>query len=235
VRLTPSGRITADAKTFLASLEDESVGLIITDPPWKLAGGGKFLLAASYDLMTISEIATVLADGLRVLKPGGHFYTFAPCGIEFFDVVDEFRAKGWRPVRGPLAWDKSVHRGLGAYRNGFEPVLVFSKGASRGFPGPPCKHSSLLRGKGVNVRTAKSIETYRTFIEMSSEPGELIVDPFCGSNPLEAACRFFPDRRWAASDILTPEQVAQDVEGRQLPDKRGLWNPAGQRGLEVGV
>jgi DNA modification methylase len=228
-------RRTQDAKTFLASLEDESVGLIITDPPWKLAGGGKFLLAASYPLLSVADVAEILADGLRVLKPGGHLYTYAPCGVEFWEVGDEFRAKGWRPARGPLASDKSIHRGLGAYRNGFDPVLVWSKGASRGFPGPPCKHSSLLRGKSVNVRTAKSIENYRTFIEMSSEPGELIVDPFCGSNPLESACRFFPDRRWEAADILTPEQVSEDVARRQLPDKRGLWNPVGQRGLEVGA
>lgn len=72
---------------------------------------------------------------------------------------------------------------FGSYRNAWEPVFVFSNGRSRGF----AKHqtyASVLRARSIGRRTAKPYELYDVFIEMSSRPGELVVDPFCGINPL---------------------------------------------------
>ena len=57
-----------------------SVGLIVTDPPWDLYGGGIFDACASYDRLSVEAISLLLADARRVLVPGGHLYVFATAG-----------------------------------------------------------------------------------------------------------------------------------------------------------
>lgn len=210
-----------DARELLARLPRKSVGLIVTDPPWDLYGGGIFDACASYDRLSVEAISLLLADARRVLVPGGHLYVFATAGREIVRVVAEFEKYGWKFLR-MLAWDKCVHSGMGAYRNAWEPVLIFSNGKpSRRFT----KHqtySSVLRARSIGKRTAKPWELYEVFIEMSSRPGELVVDPFCGTNPLAiAASRVQPPRRWLAGDVLTPEQIQHQLENRTR--KTGDW------------
>lgn len=224
------GRVTMDARSLLEALPDAAVGCIITDPPWDLPNSnGKFKECATYPLLSVREVADILSEGRRVLVPGGHLYCFASSSTTLPMVLETFGAKGWRFLRA-LAWDKGVHRGLGAYRNAWEPVLVFSNGASRGFQ-DRCKYPSLLKARSVGVRTAKPIELYRIFAAMSSRPGELVLDPFCGSNPLEAAVRHLEDRRWLAGDVMSPDDVDVQISGRQLVRKRGLRVIPGQSGL----
>lgn len=216
----PAGRIVADARETLARIPDGDAGLIITDPPWDLYGGGIFDACASYDRLSVETIAAILADGRRALVPGGHLYVFATAGPEIVRVATAFEAHGWKFIR-LLAWDKCVHSGMGAYRNAWEPVFVFSNGRSRGF----AKHqtyASVLRARSIGRRTAKPYELYEVFIEMSSRPGELVVDPFCGTNPLQiAATRVQPARRWLAGDVLTPEQIQFQLQNRTR--KTGEW------------
>ena len=214
---TPTGRIVADARETLALIPTGSAGLIITDPPWDIHGGGVFDNCCSYDRLTIPAIAEILRDAQRALTPGGHLYCFATAGPELIEIVTAMKATGWRLLRF-LAWDKATNQGMGAYRNSWEPVLVFSNGKSRGF----AKHqtyASLLRARSIGRRTAKPFELYEVFIEMSSLPGELVVDPFCGTNPLERAItRVQPTRQWLAGDVMTPEQIEYQITHRA---KRG--------------
>jgi DNA modification methylase len=218
--VTLTGRQTLDARSLLAQIPDAEAGLIITDPPWDIHGGGIFDACASYDRLTVTAIAAILSDARRALVPGGHLYIFATAGQEIVEIVTAMRAHGWTFLR-LLAWDKCSHTGMGAYRNAWEPILVFSNGKSRGYT----KHqtySSVLRARSIGKRTAKPYELYEVFIEMSSRPGELVVDPFCGTNPLERAItRIQPPRRWLASDVLTPAQVAYQLKHRTR--KGGNW------------
>lgn len=211
--MTPTGRLTTDARTLLAQIPDGEAGLIVTDPPWDIHGGGIFDACASYDRLTINSIADILADARRALAPGAHLYVFATAGQEIVDIVTAFKARGWKFLR-LLAWDKATNSGMGAYRNAWEPVLVFSNGKSRGYARHQA-YSSVLRARSIGRRTAKPYELYEVFIEMSSRPGELIVDPFCGTNPLERAItRIQPPRRWLAGDVLTPEEVEHQLRHR---------------------
>jgi DNA modification methylase len=211
----PTGRIVSDARQTLAMLPDRSIGLIITDPPWKIHAGARFLACASYPLLTVAEAANVLADARRVLVRGGHLYCFATTGAEILEVMQTFQSHGWKLLR-VLAWDKGSFGGMmGAYRNAWEAVLIFSNGASRGFE----RHlhfSSLLRARAIARRTAKPSELYEVFMEMSSRPGELVLDPFCGTNPLQrAAERLQPARRWLAGDLLSPEAIAEQLQRKR--------------------
>ncbi len=208
------GRIVADARETLARIPDGEAGLIITDPPWDIHGGGIFDACASYDRLSIESIAAILADGRRALKRGAHLYVFATAGPEIVRVVTAFERFGWKFLR-LLAWDKCVHSGMGAYRNAWEPVLIFANGAPKRRFSKHQTYASILRARSIGKRTAKPYELYEVFIEMSSQPGELVVDPFCGTNPLPTAiARVQPPRRWLAGDVLSPEQVAFQLKNR---------------------
>jgi site-specific DNA-methyltransferase (adenine-specific) len=186
---------------------------MITDPPWRISGGGKFGECADYPLLTVDEVAEQVRPARRALIPGGHMYCFAPAGDALPEILDAFRADGWRFVR-QLAWDRDWKWGLGAYRNAWEPILVFANGPARGFNMQPSV-PSLLRARSAGVRTAKPWQLYKTFILKSTTPGELVVDPFCGTNPLAvAARRLSPARRWLAADVLSPDEIQRDMERR---------------------
>lgn len=61
-----------DCKEVLKLLPDNSVDSIVTDPPYELGFMGK-----SWDSTGISNDATMWAECLRVLKPGGHLLAFS--------------------------------------------------------------------------------------------------------------------------------------------------------------
>lgn len=218
--LPPTGRVVADARDLLRRIPDGAAGLIITDPPWAVHGGGLFDACASYERLNVDEVADILADARRALVRGGHAYVFATAGRHVVDIITTFEAHGWRFLRF-LAWDKYSHSGMGAWRNSWEPVLIFSNGRSRGY----AKHqayASILRARSIGKRTAKPWELYEVFMEMSSRPGELVVDPFCGTNPLEkAAMRLSPARRWLAGDVLSPDQIQMQLGHRTR--RPGEW------------
>lgn len=209
----PLGRVVANARTTLGFVPDAGAGLIITDPPWDLGGGQYFTACANYPRLPVATIVEILSDARRALVPGGHLYLFATTGPEISHVASTFQAYGWRLLR-VLAWDKGISHGLGAYRNAWEPVFIFSNGASRGF----AKHqtySSLLRARSIGKRTAKPWELYEVFMEMSSRPGELVVDPFCGTNPLAVAASRLGNRRWLAGDVLSPLEIEASLRARR--------------------
>ncbi len=220
VPVPPTGRVVADARETLRRIPDGGAGLIITDPPWDIHGGGLFDACCSYERISVEQIADILADARRALVRGGHMYVFATAGPEIVRVAAAFEKHGWRFIR-MLAWDKYSHSGMGAYRNSWEPVFIFSNGKSRGYTKRQ-SYASILRARSLGRRTAKPWELYDVFIEMSSKPGELVVDPFCGTNPLEkAATRIQPARRWLAGDVLTPEQIEMQLKNRTR--RPGEW------------
>lgn len=218
-------RVVKDAGALFAGLEDASVGMIHADPPWDLEGAGRFDACASYPRLSVEECISAMDDARRVLVPGGHLYCWAPASEAFFDVSDALKAHGWRRIR-LLSWDKGTGKGLGAYRNAFEPVFILSNGPSRGFE-KSCVYPSLLRARIESARTRKPWPLVKVFLEMSSRPGELVVDPFCGTNPLgEAVKHLDTPRRWLAGDVMTEEQIAAQLEER-------AWERAGGTGAEA--
>jgi DNA modification methylase len=205
------GRKTMPAADLLAQLNDDQAGIMITDPPWDLDGGTKFDECASYDRLDLQSIANTLQDARRVLQPGAHLYLFAPASSSFFPIIDAFKDRGWHPIR-LLSWGNGNDSGLGAYRNAFEPILILSNGPSRGYPGPPNTYPSLLKQKIPHGRTAKPWQLYRIFLKMSAKPGELAIDPYCGTNPpAQAIRRLNRQQPWIATDTLTPQEVNLDL------------------------
>lgn len=222
-------RQVCTAQELVNATPDGAWGLIATDPPWLLQGGGRFEAVADYALQPVSEILDTLGDARRCLTRGGFLYLFAPSGPEGEEVIIGMAKRGWTYQR-QLAWRKGK-TGLGAWQSAHEPVLIYTNGPSRGYE-ISGRYPSILDWPRPAGRTAKPWQAYRAFLEMSSRPGELVADPWCGTNPLEAACASLqPGRRWVASDVLTAEQVHDAVRTSDTVRKQSRRRQVATQGV----
>ena len=180
----------ADAVDWLRSIADSSVDLIITDPPYESLEKHRAIgtttrlknsKASSNQWFEIfpNDRFEELFDGLyRVLKRGRHFYLF--CDAETMFVAKPIAEKAGFKFWKPIVWDK-VAIGMGYhYRARYEFILFFEKGKRKlnnlGIP-------DILTAKRVyrGYPTEKPVEVSEILTEQSSQPSELVIDPFMGS------------------------------------------------------
>ena len=188
--------VRGDAVAVLRSLADESVDLVVTDPPYESlekhrARGTttrlKHSKASSNDWFSIfpnARFEELLAEVYRVLRRDRHFYLWCDQETMFVakPIAERVGFKFWKP----LVHDKCVI-GMGYhYRARYELVLFFEKGkrklADLGVP-------DIIAAKRIRggYPTEKPIEVARVLVSQSARPGELVVDPFAGSGVVGAA------------------------------------------------
>lgn len=195
-----------DAFAHLGRLPGQSVDAVITDPPY----GAGFSMAermrsskekyinsdSSYakplpnmagDAVMAEHWRTVmdalLAQSVRLLRPGGHFLAFIDWrGLP--SLTAAVMASGLRP-RGVVVWDKG--RGSRPYKGGFrmqsELIVWASAGTLKPWEGQPyldgvLSHTTPTRGK-LHI-TQKPLTLMEELIQVVPRGG-VIVDPFAGS------------------------------------------------------
>jgi site-specific DNA-methyltransferase (adenine-specific) len=208
---TEDGRVkiyNQDVLTFLKSLPDSSVDLIITDPAYsgmnqKLKlGKGKIIGtykdkgdgAKWFDEFhdTEENYNAFLAECHRVLKPNRHIFimfdsysllSLAPMLRETFE------------VKNILVWDKQ-HIGLGHYFRRRHEFIVF---ASKGKRHLTAKNIPdvwrIKRVTNFKYPTQKPTEVFEMMIASSAEKDFVVCDPFLGSGSsaiasLKRGCKF---------------------------------------------
>jgi site-specific DNA-methyltransferase (adenine-specific) len=202
----------ADALTWLRSLPDGCANCIITDPPWdsleehRARGTTTRLTNEWFETQTIEYIREVLLETYRVAAPASHMYVIA-------DYVSAFRLEPhklapWHFWKG-LVWDK-VSLGMGYhYRAQYEIVLLLEKGKSKrqlhNRAVPDVIRCKKLKGKGL-YPTEKPLELLELFILQSTDPGELVIDPFAGSGSTGVAALGL-GRRFQGVDV-NPKALA---------------------------
>jgi hypothetical protein len=168
-----------DCRVMLANVADNSVPLILTDPPWHDTAEPLYAWLASWSA--------------RVLIPGGSLICYTGNtrvnrDIMLFERHLTFVA--YRAIVHMLQQRMHGRRLL----VGHAPILHYSKGPMRRLPGrsplvpdtfsithdelPNAVHS--IRDKTLHA-WGKGDGGCRVFIEHLTDPGELIVDPFAGS------------------------------------------------------
>lgn len=176
--------IEADAREWLPALPDESVDLIVTDPPYHFERGTAYF-RDWFEELADHEWPAIFRDLHRVLRPDSHCYVFGDRRVQpLFDTAA--REAGFR-VHPPLVWDKcSIGLGGGAWRSQYELISFYEKGRR---PGNSRNRSDVLRYPRVmrGYPTEKPVDLLVELIVQSSRPGELLLDPFCGSGNTGAA------------------------------------------------
>ena len=185
-----------DAVAWLRTLPAASVDLVITDPPYESLEKHRAIgtttrlkhsKASSNDWFSIfpnARFPELFAELFRVLKKDTHFYLFCDPETMFVakPIAEAVGFKFWKP----LIWRKGTI-GMGYhYRALYECVLFFEKGKRK------------LNDLGIaDVIDAKRIvggypaekppEVSEVLIGQSSQPGQLVIDPFMGSGSVGVA------------------------------------------------
>ncbi len=180
----------ADAVDWLRRVPASSIDLVVTDPPYESlekhrAVGTTTRLthskSSSNDWFTVfpnARFDELFAEVHRVLKTDAHFYLF--CDQETaFVAKPRGEAAGFKFWK-PLVWDK-VKIGMGYhYRSRYELILFFEKGKRRL---NDLGVADVIREPRIHrgYPTEKPAAVNRVLVAQSSEPGEVVIDPFMGT------------------------------------------------------
>jgi len=185
--------LTGPASQLWDRLADASVDLFLTDPPCS-------------EIECYRELAELAA--VKV-KPGGLCLAYAgqwylPQVLETMGRHLEYHWTFAIRFGGP-------HRPIYPRRiqNTWQPVVAFARGKARAE-----WIVDLLESGGREKQShdhQKSLTDVEYLIEKLTDPGALVVDPFCGSGTVPAACRKL-GRRWIGCDI--DSRTARVARGR---------------------
>lgn len=199
-----------DALDGLKRLDSESVDLICTDPPYNVASKSKLTVRhgklmsteeawGAWDMFDPAEydafIGRVLDESLRVLKPGGALYMFT-AREDNGHFVREAVKRGFK-YRNQIALIRRCPLPSMAKRNwrsAFELCLYVTKGKPKTFnflSQPECVNISFYHPshKRTDHPTEKPFDVIRRIVLVSSNPGDLVVDPFLGSGTTAVAAK----------------------------------------------
>lgn len=219
-----------DAVEWLRTLNDASVDLVLTDPPYESLEKHrkigtttrlKHSKASSNDWFSVfpnDRFEELFAEVYRVLAKNSHFYMF--CDQETMFVAKPLaEAAGFRFWK-PIIWDK-CKIGMGYhYRARYECILFFEKGKRKlndlGVP-DILEVPRVYRG----YPTEKPAELAEILVRQSTVAGELVADPFVGSGAFGVAavrqgCDFI------GSDICVE---AREISVARLLDEGARQSP----------
>lgn len=226
----------ADCIDWLKAIETESVDLICCDSAYaslekhRATGTTTRLTADWFEVIPNERWPELMRECYRVLKRDAHAYFMADeetthdvtkpaaraAGFTFWKSLTWVKTKGY-PIPDELVHE-DVRIGMGYHwRNAEERVAFLEKGKRRlnhlgwscVLPYPRVAEADVGRKP---YPTEKPVELLKRLIENSSDPGDLVIDPFMGSGSTgEASLRL--GRRFAGCDI---DQRAVDLTRRRL-------------------
>lgn len=184
----------ADCREVLREIADNSIDLIIIDPPW----GIDFDKAAQWSKSWISsyddspnEVNTMLTEVFpelyRVLRPSCHLYAFFPIqAAEWW--VKLMTQSGFGVRQRPLIWFKTGQPSISdvymSFLPAYESILwAYKPGQGdvrRLFARPVPEAQGWPRQPGLWHENEKPVEMLDRWIESSSEINEVVLDVFCG-------------------------------------------------------
>lgn len=216
-----------DALEWLKSLEDDSVDLVITDPPYeslekhrKIGTTTRLKNSKSssnewFPIFKNELFEELFTEIYRVMKNNTHFYLFCDQETMFVakPIAESVGFKFWKPI----IWDK-MKIGMGYhYRARYEMILFFEKGKRKlnnlSIP-DVIQEPRIFRG----YPTEKPVNVSKILIEQSSIEGEVVIDSFCGSGSVGVATVEMGRIFWG-NDI---QQKAIDWTQNRLIEANGI-------------
>lgn len=185
-----------DCRELITIIPDETIDLVIFDPPWGIGANKNARTEETYDdtPKTSLELQLDMLPKLyKVMKPGTIMYYFF--GIEFYNFLyGKLLDTGFTVRQVPLVWIKP-NPGLAVdnrFGTQYESILFVSKGEPRALTkhrGDVFSFARVPAGKAI-AAAEKPVELIAELIALGSVDGEYILDPTMGSGvTIEAALR----------------------------------------------
>ena len=187
--------IFGDGFSLIKNIPDNSVDLIVTDPPYGInftkgyKSGSTELIQGDDGFTVMFFLDDILREYKRILKPNSALYIFTR-----FDVMPYWwiKLKNYFDAKNQIVWFKGGG-GMGDLKGNFsynyESIMFATNG----------KHQ--IRGKRDGSvwqigkckqefhETQKPVELIQKIIEHSSDEGMTVFDPFMGSGTTGVACK----------------------------------------------
>ena len=189
---------------YMRTLEDESVDLIVTDPPYPTTSRGHAGNSGGMFQKEITKRGKVFEHNnidcteyapefYRVLKDGSHCYVMTN-HINLIKMLNVFTDCGFHFIKS-LIWNKGNKIMGQYYMSQFEYILFFRKGYGKKINNcgtadilsVPNKKTKDENGKNIHD-TEKPVELMKILVENSTQKGDIVLDPFVGVGATALAC-----------------------------------------------
>ena len=197
-----------DCLVVMESIPSESVGLIVTDPPYLINYKSNFRTKTDKfdkiknDVNSHDLISNYLAECYRIMKDNTAIYCFCSWhNVDFFKQEFEKHFK----LKNIIVWNKNNHGGgdlKGSYAPKHEFILFGHKGRTplREKRIPDVIDCAKIPGMLLVHPTEKPLGLLSKFIKQSSDGGDIIFDGFMGSGSTGVAC-MLTDRKFIGIEL----------------------------------
>lgn len=202
-----------DCLTLMERIEDASVDLVVTDPPYLMNYQSRRRVASEQfrhianDVDSHELIADYFAECHRKLKDNTSIYAFCSWHhIDFFKTEFERHFK----LKNIIVWNKNNHGSgdlKGAYAPKYEFILYGHKGRSlfREKRIPDVIDCAKISSPKLTHPTEKPQDLLSVFIRNSSDVGDVVFDGFAGTGSTTLSA--IANGRNALTIELDPEYV----------------------------
>ena len=196
--------INGNCLDTLKNIPNESIDLIVTDPPYPTTSRGNAGNSGGMLQKDINKKGKVFTHNninckeyapefYRLLKDGSHCYVMTN-HINLIDMLNTFTDVGFHFIKS-LIWNKGNKIMGQYYMSQYEYILFFRKGKGKKINN--CGTSDILsisnkktkdkNGKNIHD-TEKPVELMEVLVNNSSQENELVLDPFMGVGSTGIAC-----------------------------------------------
>lgn len=188
-----------DCLNVLKDIEDNSIDLVVTDPPYEVITGGRNggvkgkpsgILTENKQLMkSIPKADLWLSECFRVMKDGTHIYIMTNT-LNLTNYLNIINSVGFK-LHNLLVWNKNNTTPNRWYMKNCEYVIFARKGFAKSINNPSSQTVHNFDNIIGNKKhpTEKPVDLMKLYVENSSQVGDTILDPFMGSGSTGVACK----------------------------------------------
>ena len=226
--------LNGDCLELMKNIPDDSVDLVVTDPPYKTTRRGSYggtggILKEELNMQgkvfqhNDIEISDWIGQVYRVLKDMGHCYIMTN-NVNLYEYLTEIHRAGFNIFK-ILIWKKDNCITNMYYMDNHEYIIFCRKGKAKKINN--CGTKSVLEvanPKNKKHPTEKPVELMEILIENSSEQSGTVLDPFMGSGSTGVAC-VNTNRNFIGMELDDGyfEIAKKRVEEAEITKNSSLW------------